>query len=174
MEYRRSYRDEQPDGFLVDRHEREIFPLMKKRHIFSGSAAFRLYDLYSSEGQINENVFAYSNRNWDERALIFYNNSYYEASGWIKRSSPAIPQSNGGLRQDTLSEALSIHGEDRYFSFFHEQRSGLWFIRSSKDLCERGFFVSLRGYEAQVFLNIHEREDGRESPWSGRWTRRKY
>ncbi|MCL1818918.1 MAG: alpha-amylase family glycosyl hydrolase, partial [Spirochaetaceae bacterium] len=38
MEYRRSYKDETPDGYLVDRHEREIFPLMKKRHVFSGSA----------------------------------------------------------------------------------------------------------------------------------------
>jgi hypothetical protein len=171
MEYRRSYRDEQPDGYLVNRHEGEIFPLMKKRHIFSGSAAFRLYDLYSSEGQVNENVFAYSNRSWDERALVFYNNSYYEASGWIKQSSPAIPQGDGSLRQDTLGEALLIHGEDRYFSFFYEQRSGLWFIRPSRELRDRGLFVFLKGYEAQVFLDIHEREDGLGGPWSRRWSR---
>jgi hypothetical protein len=174
MEYRRAYRDERPDGYLVDRHEREIFPLMKKRHIFSGSNGFRLYDFYSSEGRVNENVFAYSNRNWDDRALVLYNNSYYESSGWIRQSSPAIPQEDGSLRQDTLTEALSIHGEDRYFSLFHEQRSGLWFIRSSKDLSERGLFVSLRGYESQVFLDIHEREDGIGGPWSRRWSRLNY
>jgi hypothetical protein len=171
MEYRRSYRDERPDGYLVDRHEREIFPLLKKRHVFSGSAAFRLYDFYSSGGQINENVFAYSNRNWDERALVLYNNSYYETSGWIRQSTPAIPQDDGGQRQDTLSEALSIHGEERFFCFLREQRSGLWFIRSSKELCERGLFAVLRGYEAQVFLDIHEREDGEGGPWSRRWSR---
>jgi hypothetical protein len=171
MEYRRSYRDERPDGYLVDRHEREIFPLMKKRHLFSGSAAFRLYDFYTSPGQVNENVFAYSTRDWDDRALVFYNNSYYESSGWIRQSSPAIPQDDGSLRQDTLTEALSIHGEGRYFSLFHEQRSGLWYIRSSKDMSERGLFVSLKGYEAQVFLDIHEREDGEGSPWAQRWSR---
>jgi hypothetical protein len=171
MEYRRAYRDERPDSYLVDRHEREIFPLMKKRHIFSGSAAFRLYDFYSSEGQVNENVFAYSNRSWDDRALVFYNNSYYETSGWIRQSSPAIPGEDGSRRQDTLTEALSIHGEDHYFSFFREQRSGLWFIRSSKELSERGLFVSLKGYEAQVFLDIHEREDSAGGPWSRRWSR---
>ncbi|MDR2748196.1 MAG: hypothetical protein LBB77_12225, partial [Treponema sp.] len=143
-------------------------------HIFSGSIGFRLYDFYSSEGQVNENVFAYSNRNWDDRALVLYNNSYYESSGWIKQSSPAIPQDDGSLRQDTLTEALSIHGEDRYFGFFYEQRSGLWFIRSSKDLSERGLFVSLKGYEAQVFLDIHEREDGIGGPWSRRWSRLNY
>ncbi|MDR1444039.1 MAG: alpha-amylase [Treponema sp.] len=171
MEYRRSYRDERPDSGLVDRHEREIFPLMKKRHVFSGSAAFRIYDFYTSQGQVNENVFAYSNRDWDDRALVFYNNSYYESSGWIRQSSPAIPQDDGSLRQDTLTEALSIHGEDRYFSLFREQRSGLWYIRSSKELSERGLFVSLKGYEAQVFLDIHEREDSGGSPWERRWSR---
>ncbi|MDR1105695.1 MAG: hypothetical protein LBL44_04995 [Treponema sp.] len=77
MEYRRSYRDEQPDQYLVDRHEREIFPLMKRRALFSGSAAFRLYDLFTPDGAVNENIFAYSNRHWDDRALIFYNNSYH-------------------------------------------------------------------------------------------------
>jgi hypothetical protein len=166
MEYRRSYRDEQPNQYLVDRHEREIFPLMKRRALFSGSAAFRLYDLFTSGGGVNEHVFAYSNRQWDDRALIFFNNSYYETSGWIKASSPAIPQEDGSYRQDTLGEALSIHGERQYFTLFREQRSGLWFIRSSKDLCERGFFVSLRGYEAQVFLDIHEVEDGPGGRWA--------
>jgi glycosidase len=165
MEYRRSYRDEKPDQSLVDRHEREIFPLMKRRALFSGSAGFRLYDV-SSGGSVNENVFAYSNRLWDDRALVLYNNSFQQASGWIHRSSGAIPQGNGTVRRDSLSEALSIHGEGRYFTLLREQRSGLWFIRSSKEISEQGLFVSLNGYEAQVFLDIHEAED-----INGRWAR---
>ncbi|GHT61000.1 hypothetical protein FACS1894109_19210 [Spirochaetia bacterium] len=175
MEYRRSYKDEVPDGYFVDRHEREIFPLMKKRHVFSGSEAFRLYDLYTSEGHVNENVFAYSNRSWDERALVFYNNSYYEVSGWIHRSTPAILQDDGSYRQDTLSEALSIHGDNRFFTLFREQRAGLWFIRSSKEISEKGLFVSLKGYEAQVFLDIREVEDAvpgtAEYLWAARWSK---
>jgi septal ring-binding cell division protein DamX len=31
--------------------------------------------------------------------------------------------------------------------------------------------VSLKGYEAQVFLDIHEREDGEGGAWSRRWSR---
>jgi glycosidase len=166
MEYRRSYREEQPDAYLVERHEREIFPLMKRRGVFSGSAGFRLYDLLTSDERVNENVFAYSNQDWDNRSLTLYNNSYDVASGWICRSSPAIPQDDGTCRQDDLREALSLHGEDRYFTLFWEQRSGLWFIRSSKEITERGLFVSLNGYEAQVFLDIHEVEDV-----NGHWAR---
>ncbi|MFP3090800.1 alpha-amylase [Treponema sp. TIM-1] len=166
MEYRRSYRNETADPYLVDRHEREIFPLMKKRAVFSGSAAFRLYDLFIADGGVNENVFAYSNRDWDDRSLVLYNNSYYATSGWIRQSSPAIPQEDGSFRQETLGEALSLHNDGRYFTLFREQRSGLWYIRSSKDINERGLFVSLSGYDAQVFLDIHEVGD-----LNGRWAR---
>jgi hypothetical protein len=169
MEYRRSYKDEQPDGWLVGRHEREIFPLMKRRALFSGSALFRIYDLYSSDNTVNENVFAYSNRalinGHDERALIFYNNSYYETSGWIKVSDPAIP-CEGGTRRDSLGEALALHGESRYFTLLREQKSNLWYIRSSKAVAENGFFVSLKGYETQVFLDICEAEDDAKGRWA--------
>jgi hypothetical protein len=167
MEYRRSYREEKPDQYLVDRHEREIFPLMKRRQLFSGSAEFCLYDLYTHSGTINENIFAYSNRLNDDRALVFYNNAYPSVSGWIFRGAVAIPNKSGGFRQDTLSQALSLHSESQYFTLLREQRSNLWFIRSSKDISERGLFISLRGYEAQVFLDIHEIEDD----YRGRWAR---
>ena len=169
MEYRRAYRDEQPDGYMVDRHEREIFPLMKRRYLFSGSENFRLYDLYCG-GTVNENVFAYSNRVktglGDERALVFYNNSYYETAGWIKISDPAVP-CEGGTRRDSLSEALLIHGDGRYFTLLREQKSNLWFIRSSKAISENGFYVGLKGYETQVFIDIYEVEDD----INGRWAR---
>ena len=170
MEYRRSYKDETPDGYLVDRHEHEIFPLMKRRSLFSGSANFRIYDLYCN-GSVNENVFAYSNRAWingsEEKVLIFYNNSYYETSGWIKMSDPPIPKGDGSTYRDSLSEALAIHGENQYFTLLREQKSNLWYIRSSKAICENGFFVGLRGYETQVFIDVYEIEDAA----NGRWAR---
>ncbi|GHV88678.1 hypothetical protein AGMMS50267_10380 [Spirochaetia bacterium] len=174
MEYRRSYKDEKPDWGFVDRHEREIFPLMKKRYLFSGSADFCLFDL-SNSGGVSENVFAYTNRAGDERALVFYNNAYSQAAGWIRYGAAAIPQDDGSTRRDSLCQALCLHGEDRYFALLREQRSGLWFIRSSKDIAERGLFVSLNGYEAQVFLDIHEAEDTAAGTaayrWDARWSK---
>jgi len=169
MEYRRAYRDEKPDGYLVDRHEREIFPLMKRRALFSGSSEFRLYDLYTEGGSVNENVFAYSNRAWihghEERALVFYNNSYYETAGWIKMSDPAIPCDNGKQR-DSLHQALALHNGHNWFTLFRDQRTNLWYIRSSKAISENGFFVALKGYEAQVFIDIYEVEDDVKGRWA--------
>jgi len=170
MEYRRSYRDEEPDGYMVDRHEREIFPLMKRRALFSGSNEFRLYDLYTEGGSVNENVFAYSNRVWAhgkrERALVFYNNSYYETSGWINISDPAIPQGDGSKRRDNLGAALALNSGERFFTLFRDQRSNLWYIRSSKAIHENGFFVALKGYEAQVYIDIHEVQDDDRGRWA--------
>ncbi|MDR1389967.1 MAG: alpha-amylase [Treponema sp.] len=161
MEYRRSYRDETPDQYLINRHEKEIFPLIKKRRLFSGSADFCLYDFFSN-GAVNENVFAYSNRAQDESALVIYNNSYGEASGWIKES--AIQKS--GSRRDSLAASLGLHNKGDYFCLFREQRSGLTFIRSSKDMGERGLFAALKGYETQVFMEIREVKDDARGYWA--------
>ncbi|MCA1902847.1 MAG: alpha-amylase, partial [Candidatus Hydrogenedens sp.] len=87
MEYPRDYWNEIPDEQLIKRHEREIFPLMKKRYIFSGARHFAFYDFITPEGWVDENVFAYSNRSGLERALILYNNAYQTTRGRIYRST---------------------------------------------------------------------------------------
>jgi glycosidase len=168
MEYRRAYRDEVADQALVERHEREIFPLLKKRRLFSGSEDFSLYDLHASDGTINENVFAYSNRCEDERALVLFNNSFHRAAGWIRMSAVSAKKSDGSDRKaarQSLSEALGASSHEGRFTLFREQRSELWFVRSSRELSERGLFVALEGYQSQVFLDLHEIEDGDHGRW---------
>ncbi len=168
MEYRRSYRDEVADSGLVQRHEREIFPLLKKRRLFAGSADFALYDLFTSDGAVNENVFAYSNRFNDERALVLFNNSYHRATGWIRRSAVVAAKgaSGGGKAQHrSVSEALGLNGGGARFTVFREQRSDLWFIRPSRDIAEEGLFIALDGYQSQIFLDIHEVEDTDHGRW---------
>ena len=45
MEFRRAMLDEKPDPWLVERHEREIFPLLHRRAWFAEASDFLLYDL---------------------------------------------------------------------------------------------------------------------------------
>ncbi|HCM26932.1 MAG TPA: alpha-amylase [Treponema sp.] len=171
MEYRRAYRDEIVDAALVERHEREVFPLLKKRRLFSGSRDFALYDLVEGDGTVNENVFAYSNREGDERGLVIYNNAFHHGSGWIRISAPSNvsdPDGKKSLVRRTLTEALGFSASSaNRFGVFREQRSDLWYIRPSRELSERGLFVSLNGYQAQVFLDLHEVLDEE----NGRWRR---
>ena len=61
MEFRRATLDEQPDPWLVARHEREIFPLLHRRAWFAEAHDFLLYDFVTDGGAVDEDVFAYSN-----------------------------------------------------------------------------------------------------------------
>ncbi|MBD3220626.1 alpha-amylase, partial [bacterium] len=58
MEYKRAYWDEPIDTDMVRRHEKDVFPLMRRRALFSGAENFALYDFVSDHGHVDENVFA--------------------------------------------------------------------------------------------------------------------
>jgi glycosidase len=177
MEYRRAYWDEQPDGYLVERHEREIFPLLHHRHLFAGVEHFLLYDFFTPEGHVNEDVFAYSNRAADpqtgasERALVIYHNKYATTRGWIKRSvaysvragnnddSSAGPAADRALMQKTLGEGLGLRNDENTFCIFRDQVSGLEYIRNNRELWENGLYAELDAYKCYVFLDWHQVQD---------------
>ncbi len=162
MEYRKAYWKEVPDQELVWRHEREIFPIMKKRYLFSGVENFLLYDLFDGSGGVNENVFAFSNRVGKEGALVLFNNAYAQASGWIRVSAARAEKDAKGdkkLTQRALGDGLGLVPEQSHFTLLREQRSNLWYIRESKEIWEKGMFVMLGGYQCQVFLDIRDVAD---------------
>ncbi|MDR1179926.1 MAG: alpha-amylase [Spirochaetales bacterium] len=159
MEYRRAYRDEKPNQDLVKRHEREIFPLLKKRYLFAEVSDFLLYDLYDEHQHVNGNVFAYSNRCGDEKALVLYNNAYDSAWGWIRVSAAYREKDGKKLVRRSLADGFGLRFEEGMYCIFREQRSNLWFIRSSREMHEQGLFINLRGYETQVFLDVYEVAD---------------
>ncbi len=171
MEFRRAYWDEQPDGYLVERHEREIFPLLRRRYLFAGVANFLLYDLFAPDGRVNEDVFAYSNRVGDERVLVIYHNRYAEARGWIRTSvAHAIKAGPGDenlsrsgeektLVQKSLGEGLGLHDDGDVFTIFRDHVTGLEYIRNSRELGERGLYVELSAYKCHVFLDFRQVRD---------------
>ncbi len=161
MEFKKAGRDEPIKDWLVDRHRREIFPLLHKRYVFSEVKNFRLFDFWNNN-QVNENVFAWSNYFGNERALIFYNNAYEQAAGWVKTSAAFAVKNEHGekhLEQNDLIYALNLKNDDKYFTIMQEQKSKLYFLRKNTDLAKNGCFATLNGYETQVFLNIEEVED---------------
>ncbi|NLF49494.1 MAG: alpha-amylase, partial [Leptolinea sp.] len=162
MEYKRAYYDEKPDQDLVDRHEREIFPLVQKRALFAGIEDFYLYDFYSEHGHVDENVIAFTNGLDTDRVLVAYHNKFSETSGWIKTSSAFTKRLADGhryLSQTTLVDGLNLQtGHNRYI-IFQELNSGMEYIRSSEDLRNRGLFLQLRAYSCSVFSNFRSVND---------------
>jgi glycosidase len=161
MEYRRAKWDETPDEALIARHRREIFPLLHRRAQFAEVENFALYDLYTPEGHVDEDVYAYSNRYEGQASLVVYNNRYERAQGWIKESAPYIEKRGDEKRERrrNLAEALGLRAEDEDFVVMREQRSDLEYLRRSRELREQGFYCELNGFEARVYLDVREIQD---------------
>ena len=163
MEFRRAYWDEWPDSYLVERHEREIFPLLRKRYLFAEVRDFLLYDFFSSEGYVNEDVFAYSNRSGDERSLVVYHNRFAEAGGWIRTSAAySVKTGQGDERlkvQRSLGQGLGLHSAADYYTIFRDHVSGLEYLRESRAVHEQGLYVELHAYQYHVFLDFREVQD---------------
>ena len=168
MEYRRAYWDEQVDEHMISRHETEIFPLMRKRHLFSGAEHFAFYDARTPGDAVDENVFAYSNRCGTERALILYNNAYTTTQCVIYASTPINTgdADNKTLVTRTLAEALDLDtGETCYYAF-RDYRTKLEFLRHAPRWTRDGFAFELQAYQYRAFLDFREIQDT-----GGTWAR---
>ncbi|MFH1279967.1 MAG: alpha-amylase family glycosyl hydrolase [Candidatus Eisenbacteria bacterium] len=166
MEYQKAYWDEMVDEQMVIRHEAEIFPLMRMRSLFSGAGNFVLFDFVREGGGVDENVFAYANRSGDERGLVLFNNVYERTAGSIRESTAINVGSADAPRlvRRTLREALGLDGSEGVFYSFRDAVSGLEFLRSGRELAERGLFAPLDGYRCHAFIEWREHRDG-----DGRW-----
>lgn len=165
MEFRRAYWDEKPDAALIARHEREIFPLMRRRHLFAGVENFYMYDVIHPDGGVLEDVFAYSNRYGKERVLVVYNNRFAQARGWIRASVPkAVKRENGQSysRTVSLAEGLHLAKGSTGFVIFRDHVSGLEYIRSLEAIWTQGLYVELDAYKYMVLWEFREvlEEDG--------------
>jgi glycosidase len=165
MEFKQARLNETPDDGLTARHQHEIAPLLQNRRIFAESANFVLYDLWTDDGKVNENVYAYSNRLHDQRSLIVYNNSYSSTHGTIHLSAAAMDKAAGALQQKALVEGLGLSKEDSVIVAYRDSTSGLEYLRRATDLSHSGLRLDLRGYQYVVLLRWRELRPSAEHPW---------
>lgn len=162
MEYRKAYYDEYEDQHLIYRHKEEIFPLIKKRDLFSQVDYFELYDFIDSEGSINENVICFSNMNNREKALVFFNNSYSTITGHILYSSNKIVNNNTETpvySNKKLIDALKFNSNQGYYYTFRDHKTKMEYIVSGSQLNEFGFYLKIYGYQYNVFIDFREHFD---------------
>lgn len=168
MEFRRATLDERPDPWLIERHEREIFPLLHRRAWFAEATDFLLFDLHTADGAFDEHVIAYSNGAGPTRSLVIYHDRFGSTTGTIRESSPfAVKAAGGGKRlvRRTLAEGLGLPREAAAFVTFRDARTGLEYLRSSLELHERGLWLALDAYQGHVFWEFHELHDGSAGQW---------
>ncbi len=169
MEFRRATLDERPDVGLVDRHERDIFPLLHRRAWFAEARDFLLYDLLTDHGTVDEHVLAYSNGTGPQRSLVVYHDRFASTHGTIRDSvAYALKAIDGSKRivRRSLAEGLGLPNEPGAFVLFRDARTGLESIRSCRELWEHGLHLSLDAYEAHVYWEFREVHDGVAGQWA--------
>ena len=159
MEFRKPKMDEQPDEGLIAGHNWKIFPILHRRSLFADVEQFFLYDLFRSDGGVDENVFAYSNIFNDERGLVIYHNRFADTRGWIKTSAAYLDKAAGDLRQKSLAEGLSLPFEG--YIIFKDYITHLEYIRSCEELWQKGMYVELGAYQHHVFMDWRFVDDER-------------
>ncbi|MCU0304545.1 MAG: alpha-amylase family glycosyl hydrolase [Thermoanaerobaculales bacterium] len=165
MEFRRPRWEETPDDGLVSRHERQIFPLLRRRGSFAEVDRFLLFDLEDQTGRVDENVFAYSNEVGGVRSLVIYHNAFAETAGWLRRSTAKLVRSADGserLERFDLAVGLGLADGDGSFVAFRDVASGLEYLRSCRRLRDEGLFVELDAYRCHVFVDFRDLADDAE------------
>ncbi len=165
MDFQKALLDEYSNDDLIARHEHLIAPLLKSRHLFAESEHFLLYDFWNDQGKVDENVFAYSNRHGDERALILYNNCYQSTRGSIHYSVGFLDKTTGTLQQRSLSHGLNLPGDDSVLVAYRDNVLGLEYIRYAADLRHHGLALSLRGYQHVALIKWRELRSTAAQPW---------
>jgi len=167
MEYRRAYWDETVDEGFLHHHEDQIFPLLRRRYLFSEVAHFQLFDFVTGHG-VDENVFALTNRCGMERALVLFHNRAGETEGVVRQTMPKLPAGAGegaSPVQAGLGEALALSDDRDSFCRFREYRTGLEFLRTGPEIHAEGLTLRLGPYDYRVFLDFREFRDE-----DGSWT----
>jgi|GEM_PF-305804 len=155
MEYRRAKMDEEPNPWIVARHEREIFPLLEKRWLFSGVENFALYDFVTDMGYVDEDVFAYSNGAGDQRALVVFNNRFKVTRGTIRRST----------HRGTLGKELNLDEDLGAWLVIRDVPHGLEYLRMTRDIIEDGMTWELRPYQYHVLTGFRHVNATFEKPY---------
>jgi glycosidase len=165
MEYRWPRYQEDPDHGLVERHDREVAPLLKRRWLFAESAHFLLYDFFHANGSVIEDVFAYSNRTGGERALVVYHNRYGNAHGTLDFSASYADKGSGQLGRRRLADGLGLSGDRGAIIARRDSLTCLHYLSRAGDLFDRGLTLDLHAYQCHVFLDWHELRATAEKPW---------
>jgi glycosidase len=165
MEFRRARYQEDPDRGLVERHDREIAPLLHKRWLFAESENFLLYDFYRPDGSVDENVFAYSNRRGEHRALIIYHNRFATTYGTVNHSAAYADKGAGHLRQQSLGGAFGLPNDGNLFLAFRDNSTGLEHLERASKIVSQGYSLELQAYKCHVFLDWRELRPNENYRW---------
>ena len=141
MEYRRAYCDEQPDPWLVERHEREIFPLLHRRYLFAERRRLPALRLLHRRGRRSTRTCsptrtaAATSARWCSTTTA----TRAPAAGSALSCGYAVKDGDGReLRRRALGEGLRPPRRPGALRPLRDASTGLEYLRSQQELVRAG------------------------------------
>ncbi len=161
MEFHKPKWEEQENINYIERHKKEIFPLLRKRHLFSDVEHFHLFDFTCENGNTNEDVLAYSNEFEQKKSLVIFHNKFEHTKGWIRLTYYAKKDENGKTvwLKKNIAEILGIPNEENVFVIFRDVIRDREYIRNAKELHEYGLFQELGAFKYAVLMDFRVVQD---------------
>ncbi|OLS21537.1 MAG: Alpha-1,4-glucan:maltose-1-phosphate maltosyltransferase [Candidatus Heimdallarchaeota archaeon LC_3] len=156
MEFRQPFQEETPDGPFIDYHNRIIFPLLRKRYLYSEVKNFVFYNVYDQFNTVNNDVIAYSNSIGEEKSLIVYFNKFEDSVGRIK---------NSWNNEKSLASVININQGKSNYIIFKDQITNLEYIRKNNDLIDNGLTILMKPYGHHVFTAFYEVTDNENNDY---------
>ena len=172
MEYRRAYWDEQPD-----RVPGRSATSAKSLRSCTAATSLPTWSIFCCtislppDGRCQRGCICLfePRRATSARWWSITTNLPRRAAGSAPRWTFSVKAGPGDLRRlvrKTLGRGPGAAGWRRPFCIFRDHITGLEYIRSSKELCERGLYVELDAYKCHVFLDWREVLDDEGHPYA--------
>ena len=144
MDFDRPERDEQIDRSMLERHLREIAPLLRRRDRFAAAAPIRLLRFVAASGETVEDVIAWRGGTPSEPAIVLFNNGATERSGYLVpepvEGAPASLLELTGIRAAVRERRLRCR----------EERRDVVVERPAAEVAERGLALRVAAWESLV------------------------
>lgn len=165
MEFARPYLDEKPDENFIERHRREISPLLKNRRLFSRTENFHLFDFHLKEGAIDEDVYVLFNSSDSQFALILFNNSAKRTKGFVDKSCKRLDQRSRKTVERKLADLLKVKREKGNFTLLRDIQRGREVVYENEELLDFGLEILLEPYDHFVFFEAETVKEGSFRVW---------
>jgi hypothetical protein len=99
---------------------------------------------------------------------VIYHDRFAETSGTIRESAAYARKNASGAKRlvrRSLADGLGLPTGADDFVTFRDARTGLEYVRSCRELRDRGFSIHLGAYEGHVFWEFQEVHDGSSGQW---------
>ena len=136
--------------------------------LFADVKDFLLYDFFTDEGWVNEDVFAYSNRLGEDRALVVYHNRYADTRRLGSDScayAEKLPDGSKQLRRRTLGEGFGLAFDSSMFVAYRDAFTGLEHLHRAGRMVENGLHLELGAYKHSVLLDWRDLREDAAHPW---------